>query len=302
MTHEEQELNKRIKAFLEDRMSPADRAIFVAEIAASDALRTAVREQKLLLDAVELLHQDALRKKMHEWQQSPDTLPNTVATRRINWRLWIGAVLLALLSVFGYNRFKKSTPLQPTPAQEPQPPAPQDMAVTPSAPADSGKANTPKLSVYPTRITELNHRKTDLWDGKSELMSDPNHVNLHLMAAQKWMQKNRPDKAIPELKQVPETDTAHYWTAQRLLARAYFYTQNFQKAYIVFEKTATVTDFQEEAQWYQLLCLIEVFPERRTEINRLFDLILGDIDPANPYDDHAYQKAAQELKTRQRQQ
>jgi hypothetical protein len=301
---------EKIELYLKKELTQDEMKAFENDIKNNPKLAEAVELHRLEWDAMEVLIEADLKKKMTEWNVPFEVTPsvfspkndeksnlvntNPITRNRLNWLMGIAAslTLLTVATVWYFNR--------------PQPQKPEISTTEPIQKIDTPSTNTP--SVFPPILEDKKEEKIvekpqkqdtkkvetpNIKDDKNYLAyayeayeneGAPTYEDMQVRGASnenildeagKAYDKKDYKRAIDLLKNTPVSD--ENFGALEILAHAEFQSKNHKAALPVFQNLLKLSGkkSKEKSEWYLLLCYLSDYKNHKTEFNKLSESILA---------------------------
>jgi tetratricopeptide (TPR) repeat protein len=310
---------EKIELYLKKELSPDEMKAFENDIKNNPKLAEAVELHRLEWDAMEVLIEADLKKKMTEWhvpfeatpsvffekKEQKSNLVNTNSTprNRLNWLMGIAAslTLLTVATVWYFNR--------------PQPQKPEISTIEPTQKIDTPSVFLPKTNEKtedkiavekPPKQYNKKVETPNLEDDKNYLAyayaayeneGAPTYEDMQVRGgnnenaldeAGKVYDKKDYKRAIDLLKNTPATD--ENFSALEILGHAYFQSKNHKAALPVFQNLLKLSGkkSKEKSEWYLLLCYLSDYKNHNNEYKLLSESILAQKE-------HAYFEVTKKL-------
>lgn len=254
MTADEQR-HERVRAYLQHELSEQERKRFEQDLATDEALREALRFQRLEEEVGELLVETELRSLLAGFQASPEQPPS--AHSRRNWAWVFPFLLLGGAAVYLLLRQPESVPDAPAAPQveEPQSPALPSAPKPSQPPAQAPREPSPIVS-SPARPIAL-HYVLDAY-------RLPSHLSLSLKAGQKEADTTAMSLAVQALNRgalqeaIALSSTSDSAEALDVLGHALFQNGQYAEAERAFQTLLPISPgiTKDRAEWYLALCLL----------------------------------------------
>jgi hypothetical protein len=297
---------EKIELYLKKELTHDEMKAFENDIKNNPKLAEAVELHRLEWDAMEVLIEADLKKKMTEWHVPFEVAPSvflekndkndsplsvsSTSRNRLNWLLGIAAslTLLTVATVWYFNR--------------PQPQKPEISKTEPTQKIDTPSVFSPKINEKTEdKIATEKPQKQDtkkveipnIKDDKNYLAyayaayeneGAPTYEDMQVRGANnenilddagKAYDKKDYKKAIDLLKNTPVSD--ENFSALEILAHAEFQSKNHKTALPVFQNLLKLSGkkSKEKSEWYLLLCYLSDYKNHKTEFNVLSESILA---------------------------
>jgi hypothetical protein len=317
---------EKIELYLKKELTPDEMTAFENDIKNDSKLAEAVELHRLEWDAMEVLIEADLKKKMTEWNVPFEVTPqpkglagsvfspkndeksnlvntNSVPRNRLNWLMGIAAslTLLTVATVWYFNRPQLQKPEISTiePSQKIDTPSvfspkmkgktEDNKIVEQSQKQDIKKVETPTIKDdknYPAYAYEA-YENEGAPTYEDMQMRGTNNENT-LDEAGKAYDKKDYKKVIDLLKNLTATD--ENFAALEILAHAYFQSKNAKSALPIFQNLLKLSGkkSKEKSEWYLLLCYLSDYKNHKTKFESLSESILSQKE-------HAYFEGAKKL-------
>lgn len=292
-------LRDKIQNWLRGRLSDAEAAALQAQADTDPDFARLVEQERLYLEALELLFKKKLAANLARWRNDPENIPPPPDFTKAptlpkagrfpnlkNRKIWIilAAVGLGLLAWLIWREPAPSPPPQKEPiAQKQQPDRPG--ADTGTEPEDSGEKTTGTPSRYPYRPLAINlHRQENApaiqtpnqrSDADTARVVDPADPAYRFRLAQDTLRIGNPGAAI-ELLQGLALEDSSAASVQLWLGHAWFDSGKFEEAIAAYRRFEQLTERTNYADWYLLLSYLAVYPQDKTEFDALLTKISTD--------------------------
>ncbi len=289
---------EKIELYLKKELTPDEMQAFENEIKNDPKLAKAVEMHRLEWDAMEVLIEADLKKKMTEWHVPFEATPSvfnennedknnnlkvhSTSRKRSNWLMGIAAslTLLTIATVWYFNKSQLQKPeisvVEPTPKIDtPSVFLPKtgdkNMVETPKK-QDTQKVETADKNYGAYAYEAYQNEGVPTYEDMQ--LRGSNNENT-LDEAGKFYDKKEYKKAIDLLKNTPATD--ENFAALEILAHAQFQSKNVKAALPVFENLLKMSGkkSKEKSEWYLLLCYVRDYKNHKTDFNVLSESILA---------------------------
>ena len=297
---------EKIELYLKKELSPDEMTAFENDIKNDSKLAEAVELHRLEWDAMEVLIEADLKKKMTEWHVPFEVTPSVFSEKndeninslkasstsrnRLNWLMGIAAslTLLTIATVWYFNRPQpqKSDISKTEPTQKIDTPSvflpkmkgktEDNKIVEQPQKQDTKKVETPTTKDdknYPAYAYEA-YENEGAPTYEDMQMRGTNNENT-LDEAGKAYDKKDYKKVIDLLKNTPTTD--ENFAALEILAHAHFQSKNTKTALPIFQNLLKMSGkkSKEKSEWYLLLCYLNDYKNHKTDFKNLSDSILA---------------------------
>ncbi|MCB0517501.1 MAG: hypothetical protein H6577_02245 [Lewinellaceae bacterium] len=299
-------LHDKIEAFLTGQMAAGDAEAFRREMAADQRLASEVELQRLEHDAMNLLLEKDLQKKMAYWDDAPPPNPFGDDSGKMNYlKIGLPILLVGLFALWGgYQYFASTTDSQPARPSSEWPAQPDETAPV-EAPGKTEPADNPPVADAPDEEqpekekTEKNQHQAP--DGKSaqkgylalaantyqppaQLASglksgDPATEKTLLQLAAEAFDGGDFAKAAQLLGPPSESDQSQ---VRYLRGHVYFNQKKYPAAETEFEAVVStrISQYKQDARWYLLLTYLAQLPAKKAA----FEALAGQLaDEQNQY-------------------
>jgi hypothetical protein len=296
---------EKIELYLKKELSPDEMKAFENDIKNNPKLAEAVELHRLEWDAMEVLIEADLKKKMTEWHVPFEVTPsvfsekneeksnlvntNSIPRNRLNWLMGIAAslTLLTVATVWYFNR--------------PQPQKPEITKIEPTQKIDTPSVFSPILEEKKEEKVVEKSQKQDtkkveipnIIDDKNYLAyayeayeneGAPTYEDMQVRGASnenilddagKAYDKKDYKRAIDLLKNTPVSD--ENFAALEILAHAEFQSKNHKAALPVFQNLLKLSGkkSKEKSEWYLLLCYLSDYKNHQLDFKNLSESILA---------------------------
>jgi hypothetical protein len=297
---------EKIELYLKKELTQDEMKAFENDIKNNPKLAEAVELHRLEWDAMEVLIEADLKKKMTEWHVPFEVTPSVFSEKndkndsplsvsstsrnRLNWLMGIAAslTLLTVATVWYFNR--------------PQPQKPEISTIEPTQKIDTPSVFLPKTNEKTEdKIAVEKPQKQDtkkveipnIKDDKNYLAyayeayeneGAPTYEDMQVRGgnnenilddAGKAYDKKDYKRAIDLLKNTPIAD--ENFSALEILAHAEFQSKNHKAALPVFQNLLKLSGkkSKEKSEWYLLLCYLSDFKNHKNEYKLLSESILA---------------------------
>jgi tetratricopeptide (TPR) repeat protein len=296
---------EKIELYLKKELTQDEMKAFENDIKNNPKLAEAVELHRLEWDAMEVLIEADLKKKMTEWHtpfevthsvfsgkndKNDNTLiVSSTSGNRLNWLMGIAAslTLLTVATVWYFNR--------------PQPQKPEITKIEPTQKIDTPSVFSPileekkeeKVVEKPQKQETKKVETPNIKDDKNYLAyayeayeneGAPTYEDMQVRGtsnenilddAGNAYDKKDYKKAIDLLKNTPTTD--ENYAALEILAHAYFQSKNAKTALPIFQNLLKLSGkkSKEKSEWYLLLCYLSDYKNHKTKFESLSESILA---------------------------
>ncbi len=277
----------RTEKYLHGELSPQERQAFEMEMEDNLELRSFVLEQRLELDAMDVLVARDLRARMAQWKQET---PPTGGMRRFWWVIIpLALVGIVALLYFLPKEAAEEIPAPPKAEQTPAPvpaPAPQEAPSQPAAPASPAEAPQAKreTSVQSYMALALAYYEAPHPNGEWRSTEPPAASNVYAEALQA-LEKSRFEEVLAL---IPQMDPSQTESAVFLKGHALFGLKRYSEAAAEFRSLIDPPslNYRDAADWNEVLCLLAVSQRpNRQNLEQRLQTIAG--DGAHPYSQKA---------------
>ena len=291
----------KIDSYLLGQLSATEKTAIESEWTTNPTFSEQVEQQRLHLQALDIMVQNDLHKKLKTWEtQNP--ADQTEVQRQLDllnkektgdkkqvfkWGVLTLAVLWGL-GLFFYFYQKKTTPTETSPPKENGQLTPPQVLNTPlSIPTDSSTLQAPKLpktTKKPNQLTTIaeNYRldlSTELLALEDNLQRGDD-LSDDLRTALDKIKDKKYRAAADLLHKIPETN-ADYPDISFLMAACHYLSNDYGKAVVVFKKLAADGGYirSERATWWLALSHIGEKQDKKARV--VLNKIIA--DPAHPF-------------------
>lgn len=254
MTADEQR-HERVRAYLQHELSEQERNLFEQDLASDEALREALRLQRLEEEMGELLVETELRSLLARFQASPEQPPS--ARSRRNWAWIIPFLLLGGAAVYLLLRQPDGEPDMPVAPQveEPQSPA-VPPATKPSPPPAQAPSELSPVASAPAGPIAIQYIL--------EAYRLPSHLSLSLKAEPKEADTTALGLAVQALNKgelreaIALSSKSGSAEALDVLGHALFQNGQYAEAERAFQRLLPISPgiTKDRAEWYLALSLL----------------------------------------------
>jgi tetratricopeptide (TPR) repeat protein len=309
---------EKIELYLKKELTQDEMTAFENDIKNDSKLAEAVELHRLEWDAMEVLIEADLKKKMTEWNVPFEVTPSvfsgkndkndsplsvsSTSRNRLNWLLGIAAslTLFTVATVWYFN--------------QPQPQKPEITKIEPTQKIDTPSVFSPILEEKKEgKVVEKTTKKEGEKVGVQKSEDDKNYLAYAYEAYQnegvptyedmqvrgasnenilddagKAYDKKDYKKAIDLLKNTSISD--ENFAALEILAHAYFQSKNYKEALPVFQNLLKLSGkkSKEKSEWYLLLCYVSDYKNHQSDYKKLSESILAQKE-------HAYFEGTKKL-------
>lgn len=282
---------ERAEKYLLGEMAPEEQAAFTMEMERNPELRSLVQEQRLELDAMDVLVARDLRARMAQWERES---PPDGSLRRFWWILPLALGGILILLFFFPKEPPQEVPTAPPKAEQTPAPVPAPVPQeAPPPPAPSGPAAAPQANretgARPYIALALAYYETPRPNGEWRSTGEPAAASNLYAEALDALGKSRFSEALALIRQM---DPSQAESAAFLKGHALFGLKRYREAAGEFR---SLTDppslsYRDAADWNEVLCLLAVSQRSdRQSLEQRLQTIAAD-------EAHPYRQKALELK------
>ncbi|MCB9332601.1 MAG: hypothetical protein H6574_16080 [Lewinellaceae bacterium] len=318
-------LRDKIQDWLRGRLSGAEAAALQAKAEADPEFAHLVEQERLYLEALELLFKKKLANNLARWRLDPDNIPpppdfttpakpNAQTTGNRLWRFfyrsykfWLAGVALLTLGLLAWLFWLDPTPASFPPDSPNTPIEQQEQPVAGSGTEQEDETEKPNQQrpIYPLRQLAVNLHQPEYTGstrqsantGSTEIRAEADSASAvnpadpayRFRLAQDTLKSGHAAAAIALLQPLVLEDSLasdlHLW-----LGHAWFKSGKFEEAITAYRRFEALTERTDYADWYLLLSYLAVYPEHK----QAFDELLTKITK-NPK--HRFYNEANQLKS-----